>query len=98
MHLKDMQDEVLVLNTDKGWYEQERSVGDDAALLHSEVTEFFEAWRKDKGYDEIEGELADILIRLCDTATRQGVDLEGAFDRKMEINWARPHRHGGRKV
>lgn len=93
-----MQDEVLVLNTDKGWYEKERSVGDDAALLHSEVTEFFEAWRKDKGIDEIEGELADILIRLCDTATRQGVDLEAAFDHKMEINWGRPHRHGGRKV
>lgn len=93
-----MQQEVLVLNTDKGWYESERSVGDDAALLHSEVSEFFEAWRKSKGIDEIEGELADILIRLLDTAERQSVDLEGAFDRKMDINWAREHRHGGRRV
>ena len=36
---------VQQVNRDNGWYDSERTVGDDVALLHSEVSEMFEAYR-----------------------------------------------------
>lgn len=43
-------------------------------------------------------ELADVLVRLLDTAYRAGVDLEWEFDRKMAYNETRPVRHGGKRL
>lgn len=43
--LAQMQDEVYENNVAHGWFDSERSVGDDIALLHTEVSEMFEAFR-----------------------------------------------------
>ena len=43
--LNEMQDEVDEFNTSHGWKDTPRSFGDDMALLHSEVSEAFEAFR-----------------------------------------------------
>lgn len=40
-------------------------------------------------------ELADILIRLVDTADAFGVDLAAEYHRKMAYNRTRSYRHGG---
>lgn len=62
-------------------------------LLVTEVAEAAEAVRKgDKSnYGE---ELADIAIRLMDTAVASGVNLEASILHKMELNRNRPHKHG----
>jgi NTP pyrophosphatase (non-canonical NTP hydrolase) len=39
-------------------------------------------------------EMADVLIRLLDTAQRTGVDLRAEYCRKMEYNRTRPIKHG----
>lgn len=44
--IKEMQHEVWVNNVAHGWFEGDRSVGDDVALLHTEVSEMYEAYRK----------------------------------------------------
>lgn len=44
--LEIMKREVYNLNTDHGWYDDERSMGDDIALLHSEVSEILENYRE----------------------------------------------------
>lgn len=44
--LEQMQAEVLSVNIRNGWLENERTVGDDVALLHSEVSEMLEAYRE----------------------------------------------------
>lgn len=41
-----MQEEGRRINVEKGWYESDRTFGDDIALLHSEVSEAFEAYRQ----------------------------------------------------
>lgn len=64
-----------------GFHDRDRTVGEDAALLHSEVSEFFEAFRDgefDVRYNPFKGdkpeglmsELADLVIRAGDTAER----------------------------
>jgi hypothetical protein len=39
---------VRKTNQQNGWYDDARTVGDDVALLHSEVSEMFEAYRADR--------------------------------------------------
>lgn len=43
-------------------------------------------------------ELADIIIRTLDTAELFGIDIQEAFDRKLEYNATRGHRHGDKVV
>lgn len=43
-------------------------------------------------------ELADILIRVFDTAEAYGIDLQQALEIKAAYNRSRPYRHGGKKA
>ncbi len=78
-------------NQEAGWYDIPRSIGDDAALLTSEVSEFFEEFRfhgdtfmatyiDRETFKPCGGmiELADVFIRTLDTAGRRGA---GEFER-----------------
>jgi len=41
-------------------------------------------------------EIADVVIRCCDFAASEGVDLEAHIIAKMRYNATRPHKHGGK--
>jgi len=79
----------------KGWYDRERSPLEVAALIHSEVSEAVEAWREDD-IAQVAEELADVIIRILDTAWYEGIDLDEAFHKKVAKNRERPYRHGGK--
>lgn len=104
---------VEEINRANGWYDSARSFGDDVALLHSEVSEAFEEFRAGEPLDRnryvqtggplpkpegVPSELADIFIRLVDTARRCGVDLDAAVEEKLAFNLVRGYRHGGKVV
>lgn len=44
----------------------------------------------------VPSECADVLIRLLDTCARHDIDLYTEYRRKMDYNWTRPIRHGGK--
>lgn len=70
------------------------------ALVHSEITEILEAFRKGYGEDLIVEEFADTIIRLLDLYGAMWdhdivtVSLQDAFDLKMKKNEVRPQMHG----
>jgi len=65
------------------------------ALIHSEVSETLEGFRKHVMDDHLphrpmaEVELADAFIRICDLAGAHRFDLLGAVREKMVYNWQR---------
>ena len=87
------------------------SFGERIALMHSELSEALEEWRKpgapgehDFYYVDIrkpEGiypELADVLIRIFDFAGQEGKGelLADALEAKLAYNKTRPWKHGKR--
>lgn len=76
----------------------DRNVPEQLALMHSEISEALEAFRKNLNDDHLphrqgfEVELADLIIRVLDTAGAYALDLDGAFWEKLAYN-AQRHDH-----
>lgn len=79
-----------------GWWEKERPILELICLMHCELSEAAEAYRKKEGDDHIVEELADVVIRIFDLCGSRGWNLERAITDKMEFNKTRPYRHGGK--
>lgn len=90
-----------------GWWETDRNVGEQVALMHSELSEALEEWRTGNPLPHVyyradgkpEGfgvELADCVIRIMDTCMAYTIDLEEMIRIKTEFNRNRPYRHGGK--
>jgi NTP pyrophosphatase (non-canonical NTP hydrolase) len=111
-----MREEVWKFCEQKGWHQDQNSMAEYVALLHSEVSEILEAWRDHHDAEPhykiikkgdsptvvkpigVDSEMADVLIRLLDTAHIFGVDLFQAYAEKMAYNRTRPYQHGGRTL
>jgi NTP pyrophosphatase (non-canonical NTP hydrolase) len=92
----------------KGWWESDRNDYEMIALMHSELSEAVEALRSgnprsdkltpysESPFTDVEEELADVVIRIMDTAQARGWNVAGAIEAKMAYNERRPYRHGGK--
>jgi len=67
----------------------------------ADATEPFDAeydWPEPPKPEGVGSELADVLIRLIDTADAHGIDLAFEYHRKMAYNQTREYRHGGKAL
>jgi len=53
MDLTQLRDELHATAVDKGWHSTDRSFGDYIALMHSELSEALEEYRKGKDYNDV---------------------------------------------
>lgn len=80
------------LAKEAGWHDKPREVGTDLMLITSEIAEAMEGVRKDLMDDHLtdrkmfEVELADAMIRICDTAGKYNLNLGGALVEKLVYN------------
>ena len=101
---------------DAGWYTDlktgkslDRNVGEMMALIHSEISEAMEGYRKNKMDDHlpnrknVEIELADAIIRIMDLAGYLKLNIGRAVIEKLEYNKTRADhkienrkKHGGK--
>lgn len=75
-------------------------MGEMIALMHSELSEALEYYRKGNGpsdhimFSGLEEEFADVIIRILDTAHKMNLHLGAAILAKMNFNESRPYKHG----
>ena len=109
LSIPDIMREALTTATQKGFRDQDRPLAVDIALMHSELSEALE---EDRDTDrsmrniyhrpggKLEGvavELADAIIRICESCQYHDIPLETAIIQKLEYNKTRSYRHGGKR-
>lgn len=98
---------------EKGWwdesYAKERTFASFIANCQAELSEAWEYYRGSThetrpksdhipAFYGIEEELADVIIRIMDTAHKWDIRVAEALVAKMAYNKNRPHRHGGKRA
>lgn len=87
MNLRDIQRATWTNKLAKG-FTNGMTVPGEVAYIHAEVSEAFEAWRHGR-FDEVGGELADVVLFVAGLAEFLGVDLDAEVRAKIAINAGR---------
>lgn len=110
--LNDLRDESYQISKEHGFHEEEKSIGDYIALMHSELSEALEDhrnghlpnefWYEEKGGNSkpcgIPSEMSDVIIRVLDFCGAHGIDIEKSIIEKMAYNKTRPYKHGKKVI
>lgn len=97
MNIKYIAEEIHTNAVKHGWWDREINIPELLCLVHSEVSEALEAYRKSDD-DNFKEELADIVIRVFDLSVGLGIDIEKEIINKHADNINRPYKHGGKKI
>lgn len=96
MNLKEFIKDVHENAVEHGWWEggtESRNVGEIIALIHSEISEAYEAAlagnpksEKIPAFTAEEEELSDVIIRICDFFGAKKVDVDDIAQKASEIH------------
>ncbi len=85
--------EVRALADAKGFASDERRIWEMLALIHTEVSEATDAYKKGEPMEHVGEELIDAVIRILHLLSALGLDPDQLFEDKMSKNWARPYKY-----
>ena len=77
----------------KGFWDQERNIGEALMLIVTELAEAMEAHRH-QDQENFKEEIADTFIRLFDLCGGLQIDIQKEIEKKSEKNKNRPYKHG----
>ncbi|MBL7183167.1 MAG: hypothetical protein ISS50_01825 [Anaerolineae bacterium] len=86
--------EVRALCEAKGFSAEHRRIWEMLALIHSEISEASDCYKKGRSLEAMGEELIDAIIRILHLLSALGLDAEKLYQEKMTRNWERPYRYG----
>jgi NTP pyrophosphatase (non-canonical NTP hydrolase) len=92
-NLNDRMRQVRAMTDAKGFGADESRIWEMFALIHSEVSEGTNAYKKGEPIDHVGEELIDAVIRILHLLSVLGLDPDQLFEEKMKKNWERPFKY-----
>lgn len=85
--------EVRALADGKGFSSDPERIWEMLALIHTEVSEATDAYKKGESIEHLGEELTDAIIRILHLMSALNLDAEELFQNKMKKNWERPYKY-----
>jgi len=86
--------EVRALCEAKGFSAEHRRIWEMLALIHSEISEASDCYKKGRPLEAVGEELIDAVIRILHLLSALDLDPEKLYQEKMAENWERPYKYG----
>ncbi len=91
--LNEKMRQVRELADAKGFSSGPDRIWEMLALIHTEVSEATDAYKKGEPIEHVGEELVDAVIRILHLMSALGLDAEQCFNDKMKRNWDRPYKY-----
>lgn len=91
--LNQKMQEVRALADGKGFSSNPERIWEMLALIHTEISEATDAYKKGESMEHIGEELTDAIIRILHLMSALDLDAEKLFQEKMKKNWDRPFKY-----
>ena len=85
--------EVRAMTDAKGFSADHARIWEMLALIHTEVSEATDAYKKGESVEHVGEELIDAIIRILHLCSALDLDAEALFQAKMQRNWERPYKY-----
>ena len=91
--LNDYVEDVRALADAKGFSSAPERIWEMLALIHTEVSEATDSYKKGQSVEIVGEELIDAVIRIFHLLSALDQDAAALYEAKMAKNWGRPHRY-----
>ncbi|MBI5035031.1 MAG: hypothetical protein HZB51_31285 [Chloroflexi bacterium] len=85
--------DVRAMTDAKGFSADSARIWEMLALIHTEVSEATDAYKKGEPMEHVGEELIDATIRILHLLSALDLDAEALFQAKMKKNWERPYKY-----